>query len=184
MDNDDLLAFASHEADLIWSRYNAMVVADTIFIAAIAAITTNTGLAFAGSCVGIILTAIWWILTSAGWALSHAMLDAIGQGDTGTNKTPVRVYQDWRSRVWPRCYADPIWWLAHAVIGMFYLVYAALAVYFGRLLFGSTFCALTTIGLAALLLLCAMLHISRVRLSVGSGERPDPPIQPAGSARG
>ena len=118
MKDDDLLDFAGHEADIIWSRYNAMVVADTIFIAAIAAITENTCLAFAGSCVGIILTAIWWIVTSAGWSLSHAMLHAIGNEGKAAG-TPLGVYQAWCSRVWPGCYADPIWWLAHAVIGLF-----------------------------------------------------------------
>ena len=167
MKDDDLLDFAGHEADIIWSRYNAMVVADTIFIAAIAAITENTCLAFAGSCVGIILTAIWWIVTSAGWSLSHAMLHAIGNEGKAAG-TPLGVYQAWCSRVWPGCYADPIWWLAHAVIGLFYLVYAALAVYFGGLLFGSPFLALITMGLAALILLCAMLYLSLVRFSVAN----------------
>ena len=179
MNGNDLLDSANHEADLVWSRYNAMVVADTIFIAAIAAITQNTCLAFAGSCVGILLTAIWWILTSAGWALSHAMLNAAGENPT----TSVRVYHDWCNRVWRDCYADPIWWLAHMVIGLFYFVYGGLTVYFAGQLFGSTCWAVITIGVPALLLLSGMLYLSLVKFSVGLRVPPNPPLRPPAAGR-
>lgn len=178
MDENELVGFASHEAELIWSRYNAMVVADTIFIAAIAAIAKDKSWAFGGACAGILLTAIWWLLTSAGWSLSHAMIYAID----GQPQGPIRVYQQWRNRVW-RYYADPIWWLAHAVIGLFYVVYATMAVYFAGKLFASV-CAMITTASAAVLLLLGIISATFRRFSVDQQGRSKQPTQPTGSARG
>ena len=53
-------------ADVIWSRYNAMVVADTVLIGFLGASKDEQQLLIPGAIAGLVLTAFWWLLTSYG----------------------------------------------------------------------------------------------------------------------
>lgn len=97
-------------ADLVWSRYNAMAVADTVLISFLGSSNTDP-LLIPGAIAGIVVTVLWWLLTSYGWSLLHA--EGVPQ-----------KYVDWRSKF--PFEQDPIWWSAHAVIWFYYFAYGGL----------------------------------------------------------
>lgn len=128
--------------DIVWSRYNAMVVADTVLLGFLG--SSNEEMLFVpGAIAGIGITVFWWLLTSYGWSLLHA-------------EQPVTDrYVAWRSEFFLGACQDPIWWFAHAVIWLFYFAYAGLLLFY--LNRANAACALTgavvTVVLSVFLLL-------------------------------
>ena len=59
-------------ADVVWSRYNAMVVADTVLFGFLTQEHVPCLVKIWGSVTGIAVTVCWWLLTSYGWSLLHA----------------------------------------------------------------------------------------------------------------
>lgn len=106
-------------ADLVWSRYNAMVVAATVLLGFIAQDEVPCLLKIYGAVMGVVATVLWWLLTSFGWSLLHA--EGVKQS-----------YTDWRSKFLLGKLQDPIWWSAHFMIWLFYLAYAKLLLFYLR----------------------------------------------------
>lgn len=105
-------------ADVVWSRYNAMVVADTVLFGFLTQEHVPCLVKIWGSVTGIAVTVCWWLLTSYGWSLLHA------------EKAVTKKYKDWRGKSLLGKSQDPIWWCAHAVIWIFYSAYGALLLFY------------------------------------------------------
>jgi hypothetical protein len=148
-----------------------MIVGDTIFVAVIAQINNNQVLAFVGAWAGMILTSIWWLLTSAGWSLAHRMLWKLGSNATDPGG-PHYVYRKWCGEVWWPRFGDPIWFFAHLAIALFYVVYGAFAVYKAIGLLGSTLLVPLAVGLVALAGLIALWRCSTGKFSIQNSEEP------------
>lgn len=113
-------AAARHEANLVWSRYNAMVVAATVGVGLLGQVVDKPELAvlgLAGSVFGVVGTIFWWLITSFGWSLSHVLLP------TDTDY----FWWRWKYRGIPQ---DPIWLCAHGVIWLYYWGYVAFGVWY------------------------------------------------------
>lgn len=127
---NELREIAYIQAQLIWSRYNAMIVAHSILIGFLAASPPGSNaIAILGCIIGLLLALIWWRMTSVGWSFMHALLKRTPQDDTAT---PEKIYDEWTKKFWfPRC-QDSIWWGAHAVIAIFFAGYLVLFYHFAR----------------------------------------------------
>lgn len=129
------------QAQLIWSRYNAMIVANAVligFIGQLALSSDRKPITPIVCGLGLFLTLIWWRITSVGWSLMHAWLEAIPKDNddkiADTVKLPEKVYKDWvKGKFWlnnESLCQDSIWWCAHGVIALFYLAYFGFYIYF------------------------------------------------------
>lgn len=118
------------ETQLVWARYNAMVVANSIILGFIGvsfiAVAQNFapkeltfGLAFGGG----LLDYLWLFMTSLGWSLSKRFL----QNTSGPIKD---IYEKWYKEPWHQFLGcGAIWWCTHAIILLFLTGYIALAVW-------------------------------------------------------
>ncbi len=115
----------SEEANLIWNRYNAMIVANSISMAvltgALSNDISNRG-GFLISFMGVIIVSLWWLITSFGWHLLHTHL--------GLNGSDSKTYHKWRKQFSIVKKQDPIWWCAHLLIAVFYLAHCGFALHF------------------------------------------------------
>jgi len=129
----ELLTAAAAEAALVWNRYNAMLVAHGIVLATIGSITfggsPQYGASLCGAFLGIVLAIPWCLVTSTGWSIEYALLDAVSIDTKDDAQSPYAVYLKWGSSNRTFKSQDAIWWSAHLVIVAFYLVYLALAVF-------------------------------------------------------
>ena len=62
-------------AELVWSRYNAMIVASTVGLGFLGQLASSQSdvksyLAVAASLLGAAVCVLWWLITSYGWSLS------------------------------------------------------------------------------------------------------------------
>ena len=123
------LEIAMTQGQLVWSRYNAMIVAHAVLIGFLgqAAVSESSGpktIAVLGCVVGFLLALVWWRITSVGWSLMHAWLWAVPP-EEGPD-TPVTIYERWTEKFIFRHFQDSIWWCAHGVIAIFMLGYLLL----------------------------------------------------------
>ena len=129
------------EAQLVWNRFNAMMVAHSIILGALGTKigdATNQIYVLIGSCIGILLTYLWWALTSLGWSLQQAWIKSTNSSTSDPN-TALQVYDSWKKQrlhhMWRH---DTIWWCAHAVIWVFLFIYLAIACFSATRMFCST----------------------------------------------
>ena len=138
---DNSREFTFYEGQLIWSRFNAMVVAHAVLIGFIsqAALSdagaevydiTSKMVVVVGCVAGAQLALVWWRITSVGWSLQHAWLNKVKSDKNDV--APKEVYEKWTKRFLFSSYQDPIWWCAHAVIAIFFFAYLSLFLYFSN----------------------------------------------------
>jgi hypothetical protein len=92
----NMLDFAKDEAQLVWRRYNNMLVANSILLGFIGQLILRGDITQkiipAGACIlGLVITLCWLFLTSYGWSLSHRWLLS-AEDDC---KKVAGVYKDW-----------------------------------------------------------------------------------------
>ena len=132
---NELREIAFVQGQLVWSRYNAMIVAHAVLIgflgqAAVSDSSAPNTIVVFGCVIGVLLALIWWRITSVGWSLMHAWLGAVPQEEGIV--TPEMIYEKWANRfIFPR-FQDSIWWCAHAVIAVFFVGYLLLFWYFAH----------------------------------------------------
>lgn len=130
MSRGNLIDIASREAQLVWSRYNCMVIANSILLGFIGQLTvkrdTQSLLGVIACLVGLIIALLWLFTTSYGWSLSSSWFRASKGGDDGKSEI-YKVYKNWLNKVWTGKSQDPLWWLVHSVIIIFCIAYLLLA---------------------------------------------------------
>ena len=134
--NKVITNIANNQLQLVWQRYNVMIVVHAILMGFIGQLAwswkdkTDLVLGISGCLIGLILVILWLIMTSAGWSISHAYVNASINQFT-------EIYSKWKDNTIKIRGKDLIWWSAHAVIMVFYFAYLALGFYFGfKLAFG------------------------------------------------
>lgn len=129
--DNELADFATKEAQLVWNRYNCMLVANSIFLgfigqSAIGRNTSSLGICACG--IGLIIALAWLFLTSYAWSLSSYVFYK--------SKTPQKdAYVNWKKRMWGNRRKDPMWFFAHLVILVFCLAYFFLTIRFSKCCF-------------------------------------------------
>lgn len=136
------IEFMKYEAELVWSRYNAMLTANSLIGIVLGALFTKEGLTrtdrkmiLLSSLFGVVLSILWYRLTKHGWDLSHLWMKEAGQNTLSGTRSPMAVYDDWVKK---NNDVDRIRRCAQWVIVLFIVAYAAIAV--------STVCALVCHG--------------------------------------
>ena len=134
-DKDRLLEFARSDAQLVWARFSAILVAQAVLLALLGVLLQSdtgpdrTSVTLAVAVGGILLTWLWWVLTSTGWSLSWWWL---AKADVVPPPTPDGAFASWRGEPLlrrlglfnPR--SDPIWITSHLIIWLFLLGYGVL----------------------------------------------------------
>ena len=129
----------NQERDLVWSRYNALVVAATVSLGFLAQLdAANALLGFAISVLSLLVTLAWLLITSYGWNLLHELMEPVktDKTDKTDNTEPdkpdvyLERYKAWLDRHWGNRSQDPIWWYSHAVIALFYVGFLLLGARF------------------------------------------------------
>ena len=73
MNTKDCQDFAGRESQLVWNRYNCMVIANSILLGFIGQLTAKkdgSGLLESIACsVGLVIALLWLFITSYGWSL-------------------------------------------------------------------------------------------------------------------
>jgi small-conductance mechanosensitive channel len=114
---ESLNAWARNETSLIWHRYSAMIVCNSVLLGFLASLFSAANPSFdiglLGSFFGLAAAILWWLMTSYGWLILHIMIDS-------ACKELIPIYKKRRKRVLiPR----PTWCTAHALISLFYFAY-------------------------------------------------------------
>ncbi|MFV1950857.1 MAG: hypothetical protein ACC630_02695 [Nitrospinota bacterium] len=151
-----LRELAKIEAQLVWNRYNAMVVTNAVLIGFLAQLVISENetkmIGILGCVFGLIIALIWWRITGVGWSLAHAYLNAI-PNDNNSDPTLEKVYENWTRKFLFHHYQDPIWWSAHGVIAMFYVAYLCLFIYLTREQGIQLYCLILIVGVAIVIFL-------------------------------
>ena len=160
MNPKDLADFAEREAQLVWSRYNCMVIANSILLGFIGQSTvqrdTKSLLGMIACLIGLVIALLWLFTTSYGWSLSSFWFRA-SKGDDDGKSDIYKVYEDWLNKVWAGKSQDPLWWFAHAVIIVFCIAYLGLAFFITSSIYGCYLgyivpCAFTGVFIIALII--------------------------------
>ena len=124
---------ANFNGNLVWTRYNAHLVANSIvlgFIGHLVApsptVDQSRVVPMVACLFGLTLTALWWRITSAGWSLMHSWLSVMPANE----RPPENGYEKWKKVCNVQGRQDSIWWGAHLVILIFYVAYVLLLIYF------------------------------------------------------
>lgn len=124
-----LVDFATKDAQLVWNRYGCMVVAHSILLGFIGqlAIKKCNGISLGiWACgIGLLIALLWLFITSYGWSLSWYILKK-------SDAIELKVYQEWKAKMWKERPKDPIWFCAHSVILTFCLAYILLTFHFSK----------------------------------------------------
>jgi len=118
---------ANFNGNLVWTRYEAFLVANSIVLGFIGQLVSDgaaeSPVVRLVACVfGLLLTALWWWITSAGWSLMHSWLSVMPDDEL----PPENGYKNWKDKCRVQGNQDPIWWAAHLVIWIFYVAYVLL----------------------------------------------------------
>ncbi len=122
-----LVKFATEDSQLVWSRYGCMVVANSIllgFTGQLAIKKCHVGWLGIWACsIGLFIAFVWLFITSYGWHLSWHTLTESGSEE-------LKVYEEWKKKVWGEKTKDPIWFYAHLAILAFCVAYILLIIHF------------------------------------------------------
>ena len=98
-DRSTLLAMANTDTQLVWARYNAMLVAESILLAFVGlSLQAQHGkpswLSLGAVIAAVILAWLWWLLTIAGWNASHWWYSMAGRP---TPPSPTEGFSEWKA---------------------------------------------------------------------------------------
>ena len=121
-------AVINSERQAIWQRYNVMLIANAVNFGFLAGGVRTTVEIALGTIFGLLLCAIWWIISREGWMLIGMQIDrAIQFAWTALDReaNPFRIGLAYESGVM----GGQIYRMARAVICLFTVMYLFIAVY-------------------------------------------------------
>lgn len=128
------LTFLLNESQLIWSRYNSMLTANSIYMAIMAAIiaksqnsTSDYTILVAAGTLGFVLTTLWFWSTWAGWSLSRHWGNAVNTLHFPHEPNPMAAFDLWKQKQLFRI--DSLRVSAKLVIVVFMIANASIALW-------------------------------------------------------
>jgi hypothetical protein len=106
----------------------------------------------------LVLSLLWWAMTSLGWSLTHAWWKGIK--DTSSQEDVDKIYNKWKEKICKKTFPDLIWWCSHLVIASFLSGYILIGAYIVS--DGKSKCCYVAAGfLIAIILVIIGFYISR-----------------------
>lgn len=104
----------SYEGQVVWSRYAAMLVANTIVLAFARNFSSSAVLTLAVCAFGLIVCIAWYVLSVQGWKLQYRYFETARKFNWSepSDCNPICAWEEWmKSTDYIRCWALAVIWL-------------------------------------------------------------------------